>query len=71
VAVRAGAHFETTGWKEGRNPNADFDTKGYLAAYGDVAAAGVNPLDHYNQAGWKEGRGPSTNFDTTVSQPLH
>jgi len=39
--------------------------KGYLAAYPDVKAAGVNPLDHYDQAGWKEGRDPSTAFDTT------
>jgi serralysin len=57
-------HFETIGWKEGRNPNALFDVKGYLAAYADVKAAGVNPLDHYDQAGWNEGRDPSTAFDT-------
>src|SRR5687768_10370028 len=24
-------HFQTTGWKEERNPNAFFDTKGYLS----------------------------------------
>ena len=38
------------GWKEGRNPNALFDTTGYLATYTDVEAAGVNPLDHYNSS---------------------
>jgi hypothetical protein len=32
-------HFQTFGWKEGRNPNAFFDTAGYLATYADVAAA--------------------------------
>ena len=58
-------HFQTTGWKEGRNPNALFDVNGYLATYGDVAAAHVNPLDHYNQFGWHEGRDPSVDFDTT------
>jgi hypothetical protein len=58
-------HYETVGWKEGRNPNAYFDTAGYLAAYADVKAAGVNPLDHYNMLGWREGRDPSPNFDTT------
>ena len=51
---------------EGRNPNALFDTAGYLAAYTDVAAAHINPLDHYNLAGWHEGRDPSVGFDTTA-----
>ena len=58
------AHFNTFGWHEGRNPNAWFDTAGYLAHYADVAAAGVNPLEHYEQFGWKEGRDPSAGFDT-------
>lgn len=30
----------------------------YLAAYGDVAAAGVNPFDHFLQNGIYEGRSP-------------
>ena len=58
-------HFQTVGWKEGRNPNALFDTTGYLNNYLDVKAANVNPLDHYNQFGWHEGRDPSVGFDTT------
>ena len=49
-------HYETIGWKEGRDPSAGFDTLGYLAANPDVAAAGVNPLDHYLQFGIYEGR---------------
>ena len=49
------AHFQTTGWHEGRNPNAYFDTAGYLSAYTDVAEAGFNPFDHYNTWGWHEG----------------
>jgi autotransporter-associated beta strand protein len=60
----ADAHFNAVGWKEGRDPNAFFDTKGYLAHYTDVAAAGVNPLTHYDQFGWTEGRDPSGAFDT-------
>lgn len=56
-------HFETYGWHEGRNPNAVFDTKGYLAAYADVAAASIDPLAHYETFGWKEGRDPSAGFD--------
>ena len=51
-------HYETFGWKEGRNPNAYFDVNGYLANYPDVAAAHVNPLDHYDPCGWNEGRDP-------------
>jgi hypothetical protein len=58
-------HYENIGWREGRDPNALFDTTGYLSTYTDVAAAGVNPLDHYNVFGWHEGRDPSLDFDTT------
>ncbi len=72
AAVPAGAdpnafalqHYNTFGWHEGRNPNADFSTSGYLNAYTDVRAAGVNPLDHYHTNGWHEGRDPSPQFDT-------
>ena len=59
-------HFDTYGWKEGRDPNAVFDTKGYLAAYGDVARAGINPLSHYDTYGWREGRDPARDFDTSA-----
>ena len=59
-------HFNTFGWHEGRDPNALFDSSGYLAVYKDVAAAGINPLDHYHQSGWHEGRDPSGSFDTLL-----
>ena len=49
-------HYLTYGWKEGRDPSANFDTKAYLAANPDVAAAGVNPLEHFLQYGAGEGR---------------
>ena len=62
----AARHFEQYGWKEGRDPNAVFDTKGYLTAYADVKAAGINPLAHYDQYGWKEGRDPSVSFDSSA-----
>ena len=58
-------HYQTYGWQEGRNPNAFFDTKGYLSLYTDVAAAKIDPLAHYDQYGWQEGRDPSALFDTT------
>ena len=59
-------HFNTFGWKEGRDPNAYFDTRGYLATYADVAAAGVNPFEHFMTFGWKEGRDPSPAFNTSA-----
>ncbi|MGF6160234.1 serralysin [Ensifer sp. KUDG1] len=58
-------HFAQFGWREGRDPNAFFDTSDYLATYRDVAAAGMNPLEHYKNYGWHEGRDPSKIFDTT------
>ena len=54
------------GVAEGRDPNAIFDTDGYLNAYADVRAAGANPLTHYDQFGFREGRDPSVEFDTSA-----
>ena len=51
-------HYELYGWLEGRDPSAGFDTLHYIAAYPDVAAAHVNPLDHYLNNGIYEGRSP-------------
>jgi hypothetical protein len=48
--------FDRGGWKEGRDPSANFDTKAYLAAYPDVAAAHVDPLVQFLQHGIAEGR---------------
>jgi hypothetical protein len=59
-------HFNTFGFREGRDPNPLFDTSGYLAVNKDVAAAGINPLDHFHNFGFKEGRDPSLAFDTTL-----
>ena len=59
-------HFETYGWKEGRNPDAIFNVQYYLNQNPDVAAAKVNPLTHYETIGWKEGRDPSANFSTAA-----
>ncbi|MBX9931126.1 MAG: 5'-nucleotidase C-terminal domain-containing protein [Methylobacterium sp.] len=59
-------HYDRSGIREGRDPNAIFDTDGYLAAYRDVAAAGTNPLTHYLQSGAREGRDPSVEFDSSA-----
>lgn len=52
-------HFVRFGWKEGRNPSAEFHTQWYLQAYPDVKEAGVNPLFHFIRFGAVEGRSPS------------
>src|SRR5262249_14729158 len=40
AAVDARDHYETIGWKEGRDPNAFFSTNEYIAAYRAALAAG-------------------------------
>ena len=59
------ANFLSTGWKEGRNPDAHFNTNYYLAHNHDVAAAHIDPLLHFEAFGWKEGRDPSANFSVS------
>jgi len=41
-----------------------FDSRYYLSAYADVAAANCDPISHYCASGWREGRNPSSEFDT-------
>ena len=59
----ADAHYHATGWREGRDPNAFFDTDLYLAISPDIRNAGIDPLVHFDQSGWREGRVASPNFD--------
>jgi hypothetical protein len=61
--VDADSHYNTFGWREGRDPNAFFSTNIYLSANSDVKTDGVNPLVHFDLFGWHEGRVPSINFD--------
>jgi hypothetical protein len=56
--------YDMTGWQQGLNPDALFDTNYYLAQNPDVRAAGVDPLKHYEAFGWREGRDPSLLFST-------
>jgi len=49
-------HFVEQGWREGRDPNAFFSTKGYAEVNPDVVQAGMNPFHHYLVAGRAEGR---------------
>ena len=49
-------HYCEHGWREGRNPSDDFDTRGYLDAYKDIKNADLNPFWHYVVAGASECR---------------
>ncbi|TCZ64030.1 M10 family metallopeptidase [Roseicella aquatilis] len=66
AGIDAEAHYDAHGWREGRDPNGVFSTRGYLAANPDVAKAGLNPLAHYMDHGWQEGRATSAAFDSRV-----
>jgi hypothetical protein len=48
-----------------------FDAAWYLAAYPDVARAGVNPARHYLDHGAAEGRDPSASFSTRAYLAAH
>ena len=56
AGVDLAKHYALSGWKEHRNPSAEFSTRRYLQANPDVAAAGINPLLHYIDCGKAEGR---------------
>ncbi len=49
-------HYETLGWREGRDPSANFSTNKYFAAYSDVRAANIDPLAHFASVGSQQGR---------------
>lgn len=53
------AHYLETGWKEGKDPRADFSVGYYLSRYPDLAEAEVEPLTHYVLFGRFEGRSPT------------
>lgn len=50
-------HYIYYGYKEGRNPSANFDGNYYSATYSDLN--GLNPLVHYSLYGIEEGRATS------------
>lgn len=49
-------HYDTTGWKEGKDPSEYFSTSDYLEKYDDVRESGMNPLFHYEKFGKDEKR---------------
>lgn len=45
--VNAFEHYFYTGWKEGRNPNREFNSAQYLEKNPEIKATDVNPFLHY------------------------
>jgi hypothetical protein len=41
------SHYDTLGWKENKNPNKNFDTQYYCAAYKNKLKKYLNPLSDY------------------------
>ncbi|MFC0266582.1 hypothetical protein [Kushneria aurantia] len=55
-AAAPARHYLLFGGYEGRNPNPEFDSTGYLSLYPDVLFRGMNPLLHYIRFGQREER---------------
>ena len=64
AAISPLEHYQTTGWRDGRNPHPLFDTAWYLKNNADVAALGCEPLEHYRSDGWRKGLSPGPLFDS-------
>ena len=52
-------HFNTFGWREGRDPDAFFSIATYLSANPDVRRPASTRSTHFDTIGWIEGRVPS------------
>ncbi|HEY1746986.1 MAG TPA: hypothetical protein VGG11_09535 [Xanthobacteraceae bacterium] len=63
-------HFCEVGWREGRNPNAFFDTVSYLSANADVRRSKINPYFHYLRHGMLEGRIASSSVSPSIRSRL-
>lgn len=57
-------HFFTCGWREDRDPSADFSVRGYRARYAQEVGDDVNPLEHFLLAGRRKG------YDTCSPGPF-
>ncbi len=63
-------HFCEIGWREGRNPNAFFDTVSYLLHNADVARSNINPYYHYLKHGLIEGRIVTSSISPSIRSRL-
>jgi glycosyltransferase involved in cell wall biosynthesis len=58
AGLEAGEHYQQSGWREGRQPSAEFNTIWYLHTYPEAIQPGVDPLTHYVREGEKRGYKP-------------
>ena len=63
-------HYANTGWLEGRDPNAQFSVRKYLAKHRDVLDSGEEPLYHYVRHGIAEGRAKFPSDATPKADPV-
>ncbi len=70
TGATAASHFRDRGWRQGRNPRADFDVAFYLIQYPDVFDAGVNPFVHFLRHGRREGRSPVPTDEFLFNQTI-
>ena len=54
-SVVEGIEFRA-GWRDGRDPSAEFSTRYYIDTYADIRGGDINPLLHYAVSGHAEGR---------------
>ena len=57
-------HYLTIGWKEGRNPSAQFNVDSYLQNNPEVKSSGINPFVHYVFHNKEDGRPTSADTQT-------
>ena len=58
AGIDAFDHYYYTGWREGRNPNSDFDTAYYRQSYVSELTDEINPFLHYLTVGRVKGYQP-------------
>jgi glycosyltransferase involved in cell wall biosynthesis len=61
--TEAVGHYQATGSKQGRSPNALFDVAYYRSQLNGADEAGLDYLAHYLKAGWKSDLSPHPLFD--------
>ncbi len=63
-------HFMEVGWKEGRDPNSDFSTIGYLDLNPSLRERGVNPLVHWVLFGKGHNEGSPSSLQNKQAERL-
>ena len=62
-------HYLEHGWKEGRNPNVDFDVNAYLQRNPNVWEAEIEPLGHFLLYGQLEKQEQTVSLTSSLERP--